>query len=63
MARFAQYALVASQEALEDAGWMPATFEQKETTVCAAFCSCVSLSYLFRGDLSRVRDWEFRRDL
>ncbi|PLB50450.1 3-oxoacyl-synthase [Aspergillus steynii IBT 23096] len=32
MARFAQYALVASQEALEDAGWMPATFEQKETT-------------------------------
>ncbi|KAI9045079.1 uncharacterized protein KD926_010402 [Aspergillus affinis] len=35
MARFAQYALVASQEALADAGWMPTTFEQKETTgVC-----------------------------
>ena len=36
MARFAQYALVASQEALADAGWMPTTFEQKETTVCAS---------------------------
>ncbi|PYI29363.1 3-oxoacyl--synthase [Aspergillus indologenus CBS 114.80] len=35
MARFAQYAMAASEEALEDAGWMPTTFEQKEATgVC-----------------------------
>jgi 3-oxoacyl-(acyl-carrier-protein) synthase len=33
MARFAQYALAASEEALQDAGWMPSTFEQKESTV------------------------------
>ncbi|KAG2414248.1 hypothetical protein HFD88_003439 [Aspergillus terreus] len=32
MARFAQYALAASEEALQDAGWMPSTFEQKEST-------------------------------
>ncbi|RAK75155.1 putative beta-ketoacyl synthase (Cem1) [Aspergillus fijiensis CBS 313.89] len=35
MARFVQYAMAASEEALEDAGWMPTTFEQKEATgVC-----------------------------
>ncbi|KAL4896262.1 thiolase-like protein [Aspergillus ambiguus] len=31
-ARFAQYALAASEEALQDAGWMPTTVEQKEST-------------------------------
>ncbi|KAL1957180.1 hypothetical protein VTO42DRAFT_6214 [Malbranchea cinnamomea] len=35
MAKFAQYALVAAQEALEDAGWKPNTEEEKEVTgVC-----------------------------
>ncbi|THC91413.1 hypothetical protein EYZ11_009123 [Aspergillus tanneri] len=32
MARFVQYALAASQEALEDAGWKPTAFEQREAT-------------------------------
>ncbi|KAE8350482.1 thiolase-like protein [Aspergillus coremiiformis] len=32
MARFAQYALAASEEALEDAGWKPTSFEQREST-------------------------------
>ncbi|PYH47761.1 putative beta-ketoacyl synthase (Cem1) [Aspergillus saccharolyticus JOP 1030-1] len=32
MARFAQYAMAASEEALEDAGWKPTTFEQREAT-------------------------------
>ncbi|PLN77407.1 3-oxoacyl-synth [Aspergillus taichungensis] len=32
MARFAQYALAASEEALDDAGWMRTTVDQKEGT-------------------------------
>lgn len=34
MARFAQYAMAATEEALEDAGWKPAAFGQRERTVC-----------------------------
>jgi 3-oxoacyl-[acyl-carrier-protein] synthase II len=35
MAKFAQYAMAAAEEALEDAGWKPTTHEQKEVTgVC-----------------------------
>ncbi|GFF39083.1 putative 3-oxoacyl-[acyl-carrier-protein] synthase, mitochondrial [Aspergillus udagawae] len=35
MARFAQYAMAASEEALEDAGWKPTAFEDREATgVC-----------------------------
>lgn len=33
MARFAQYALVASKEALSDAGWAPKKEEDLEATV------------------------------
>jgi 3-oxoacyl-[acyl-carrier-protein] synthase II len=34
MARFAQYAMVASEEALDDAGWAPEKEEDLERTVC-----------------------------
>ena len=34
MARFAQYAMVASEEALNDAGWDPKKEEDLEATVC-----------------------------
>lgn len=34
MARFTQYALAATEEAVEEAGWKPAGFEQREATVC-----------------------------
>ncbi|GLI79252.1 mitochondrial beta-keto-acyl synthase [Penicillium ochrochloron] len=35
MAKFAQYAMAAAEEALGDAGWKPTSFEQKEATgVC-----------------------------
>ncbi|KAJ5150866.1 uncharacterized protein N7482_010118 [Penicillium canariense] len=35
MAKFAQYAMAATEEALEDAGWKPTLFEQREATgVC-----------------------------
>jgi 3-oxoacyl-[acyl-carrier-protein] synthase II len=30
---FAQYAMAATEEALEDAGWKPEPFEQREATV------------------------------
>lgn len=33
MARFAQYAMAATEEALGDAGWKPADFGQREMTV------------------------------
>lgn len=33
MARFAQYAMVASEEALNDAGWAPKKEEELEATV------------------------------
>lgn len=33
MARFAQYAMVASEEALDDAGWAPKKEEDLEATV------------------------------
>jgi 3-oxoacyl-[acyl-carrier-protein] synthase II len=34
MALFAQYAMAATEEALEDAGWKPEPLEQREATVC-----------------------------
>ena len=42
MARFAQYALAASEEALDDAGWMRTTADQKEATVCIDIYSMMS---------------------
>ena len=42
MAKFAQYAMVASEEALNDAGWAPKKEEDLEATVghVSALCSC-----------------------
>jgi 3-oxoacyl-[acyl-carrier-protein] synthase II len=34
MAKFAQYAMAATEEALQDADWKPEPFEQREATVC-----------------------------
>ena len=33
MAKFAQYAMAATEEALQDADWKPEPFEQREATV------------------------------
>lgn len=33
MAKFAQYAMAAAEEALDDARWKPTTVEEKEATV------------------------------
>lgn len=35
MARFAQFAMAATEEALEDAAWRPTSDEQREATVCS----------------------------
>ena len=43
MARFAQYAMVASEEALADAGWAPEKEEDLEATVCVTYYVCVGL--------------------
>jgi 3-oxoacyl-[acyl-carrier-protein] synthase II len=34
MAQFAQYAMAATEEALEDAAWKPTSHEEREMTVC-----------------------------
>lgn len=33
MALFAQYAMAATEEAFQDAGWRPTSFEEREMTV------------------------------
>jgi 3-oxoacyl-[acyl-carrier-protein] synthase II len=38
MARFAQYAMVASEEALNDAGWAPKSEEDLQSTVRVLVC-------------------------
>lgn len=37
MALFAQYAMAATEEALNDAGWKPEVFEQREATVSSFY--------------------------
>ena len=37
MAKFAQYAMAATEEALQDANWKPELFEQREATVCVEY--------------------------
>jgi 3-oxoacyl-(acyl-carrier-protein) synthase len=39
MARFAQYAMVASEEALNDAGWSPKSEEDLQSTVRVPVCT------------------------
>jgi 3-oxoacyl-(acyl-carrier-protein) synthase len=39
MARFAQYAMVASEEALNDAGWAPKSEEDLQSTVRVPVCT------------------------
>jgi 3-oxoacyl-(acyl-carrier-protein) synthase len=43
MARFAQYAMVASEEALGDAGWFPKDEEELEATVSGIVFLMISL--------------------
>jgi 3-oxoacyl-(acyl-carrier-protein) synthase len=46
MAKFAQYAMAATEEALQDANWKPEPFEQREVTVCSlSTCKLIEYSY------------------
>lgn len=42
MGIFAQYAIAATEEALNDAGWRPEPFEQREATVWSILLGVVS---------------------
>ena len=44
MAKFAQYAMVAAEEALKDAGWEPKSEEDLEMTVGYILACCTSLA-------------------
>lgn len=51
MAQFAQYAMAATEEALQDADWKPEPFEQRDATVCSSEkldrrFGCVLIYYL-----------------
>ena len=58
MALFAQYALVASQEALKDAAWSPESPEDKEATVRLLDPVSFGMSLiLIQGRLSWFWNW------
>lgn len=60
MAMFAQYAMAATEEALQDADWKPELFEQKEATVCVGICSgLTAILTILIGSLPWIRHWEF----
>ena len=58
MARFAQYAMAASEEALEDSGWKPTDFEQREATVCIVGAFRHHFNNILAGSLPWVRHWQ-----
>lgn len=62
MAMFAQYAMAATEEALEDAGWKPTKFEQREATVRIfrrAFGHLLRSDIdISLGSLSRIWNWQ-----
>lgn len=57
MARFAQYAMVASEEALNDAGWLPKTDEDLEATVLTPACATPTPLTSTTGRLYGIRYW------
>jgi 3-oxoacyl-[acyl-carrier-protein] synthase II len=57
MAQFAQYAMAATEEALQDADWKPESFEQREATVCVQWMSNILVECILIG-YSRVSVWD-----
>ena len=60
MAQYVQYAFVAAQEALQDAGWYPQAGHDQEMTVI-----CTLNNMLFEltenpGRVHRLRHWQLR---
>lgn len=59
MAKFAQYAMAATEEALQDAEWKPEPFEQREATVCVRICTnLTAILTILIGSLPRIRHWQ-----
>lgn len=61
MARFAQYAMAATEEAIEGAGWRPSAPEEREAMVCIAplrLLLAVLTGGLFSGNMPRFWYWE-----
>jgi 3-oxoacyl-(acyl-carrier-protein) synthase len=59
MAQFAQYAMAATEEALQDADWKPEPFEQREATVCVGLCAGLkAILIILIGSLSGIRNWK-----
>jgi 3-oxoacyl-(acyl-carrier-protein) synthase len=59
MAQFAQYAMAATEEALQDANWKPEPFEQREATVCMGIrADLTAILTTLIGSLSGIRHWE-----
>lgn len=61
MAKFAQYAMVASEEALKDAGWAPMREEDLEATVGRSCICCLPYFDMRIGCLHRIWHWQPRR--
>jgi 3-oxoacyl-(acyl-carrier-protein) synthase len=60
MARFAQYAMVASEEALNDAGWLPEKEKDLEATVRDR-SSTSRVLLIYPGRLHGLRYWKLGR--
>ena len=62
MSKFMGYAMAASQEAFEDAGWKPKTEEEQEMTVrWEAFKQrCHIQLTVYTGSLHGFRHWQLR---
>jgi 3-oxoacyl-(acyl-carrier-protein) synthase len=59
MAQFAQYAMAATEEALQDADWKPEPFEQREATVCVgARATSTAMLTILIGSLPGIRHWK-----
>ena len=63
MSTFMGYAMAASHEALEDAGWKPKIGQEQEMTVSFYDLSYDHSSYCEIGNLSRLRNWQFGRTI
>ena len=59
MAQFAQYAMAATEEALQDADWKPEPFEQRGATVCVGLrCGLKAILIILIGSLPGIRNWK-----
>lgn len=51
MAKFVQYTMASTEEALVDAGWKPESVEEREAT------ACIFATYIMAGNADRYREF------